>query len=158
MEHINHPFPRNFLLLLFNALTRSTLLPWSWEAEIAIKTTSNQTFGCCGTRQGSDALTLSKALVFMVWSFEAEMNSVTFSKERGVGVGNLTAEQYEVVGTGVIPEQSAFSLPSLKDFWATNLLTIELTAVPALQTAHTAAPPPAHEYSQYVLGIILISF
>lgn len=52
----------------------------------------------------------------MAWSFEAEMNSVTFSEERAVGVGNLAAEQYEVVGTGVIPEQSAFFLPLVKVF------------------------------------------
>lgn len=56
---------------------------------------------------GNDALTLSNALVFMVWSFGAEMISATFLKARTVGFGNLATEQYEVASTGVIPEESA---------------------------------------------------
>lgn len=56
---------------------------------------------------GNDALTLSSSLVFMVWSFGAEMISATFLKARTVGFGNLATEQYEVASTGVIPEESA---------------------------------------------------
>lgn len=66
----------NFSLLLFNALTRS-FLPWAEGLKLPPKPFPTKTWDA-GTRQGHDALTLSKALVFMVWSFEAEMNSVTF--------------------------------------------------------------------------------
>lgn len=65
-----------------------------------------------GHDRGNDALTLPNSLVFMVWSFGAEMISVTFYKVKGVGVSNLATEQYAEAGTGVIPEESAF-FPSL---------------------------------------------
>jgi len=82
------------------------------------------------------------------------MISTTLQKERAVGVSNLAAEQYEVAGTGVIPEESAFSPPLVK-ILKTKHHTIQLTAVPDLQTSHTAVPITIHEYSKYVLGIFL---
>lgn len=61
-----------------------------------------------GHDKGNDALTLPNSLVFMVWAFVAQMISVTFYKDKDVGVSNLATEQYAEAGTGVIPEVSAF--------------------------------------------------